>query len=277
MPDTHEVYPNAPLALVAVEVRFPNAATGRPLPITLQRSFRDVLGESWVIETSKVQQLSVSIGPAGAVPQALPPVTIPRFTVRDRTLAVALTEESMTIEATQYRHYPDFRQIVERAATAAADVLVPDGIARIGMRYIDEIRVPDAQEENPSAWREWVDTSLLAPQLQGMAQAGFGSAGWEGAAQYATGPNQKLVLRYGPRTGYVVNPVGPLKRPRSPSPGPLFALDFDCFWEPPDIPEFDPETVMSTCDELRAPIRALFDMLITAKLLAEFKREVTVV
>ncbi|MGH9044177.1 MAG: TIGR04255 family protein [Acidimicrobiales bacterium] len=80
----------------------------------------------------------------------------------------------------------------------------PDGIARIGMRYIDEIRGPDTNEENLSAWREWVDTSLLAPQLQGMAQAGFASAGWEGAAQYETGPNQKLVLRYEPRTGYAV-------------------------------------------------------------------------
>ncbi|MGH9044178.1 MAG: TIGR04255 family protein [Acidimicrobiales bacterium] len=68
-----------------------------------------------------------------------------------------------------------------------------------------------------------------------------------------------------------------MKRARPPSPGPLFALDFDCFWEPPDIPEFKTETVMSTCDELRAPIRALFDMLITEKLLAEFKREVTVI
>lgn len=274
MPDTHEVYPNAPLALVAVEIRFPNAATAHRLPMALQRSFRDLLGESWVIETSKVQQFSVAISPAGAVPHVPPPVTIPRFTVRNRTLAVALTEDSMTIETTQYRHYLDFRETVERAAVAAAEVLMPDGIRRVGMRYIDEIRVPGTKEEELSAWREWVDTSLLAPQLQGMAQAGFESAGWEGAAQYETGPNQKLVLRYGPRTGYYVNPDGPLKRPRPPTPGPLFALDFDCFWEPPDIPEFDAETVMSTCDQLRAPIRSLFDMLITDKLLAEFKKEI---
>lgn len=280
LPDTHEIYPNAPLGLemVAVEVRFPNTVTGRPLPMTLQRSFRDVLGENWVIETAKVQQLSVSVGPVGAVPQPPQLVTIPRFTVRDRTLAVALTDESMTIETTQYRHYPAFREIVERAATAAADVLAPDGITRIGVRYIDEIRVPDLREGDPSAWQEWVDTSLLPPQLQAMAKAGFESTGWEGAVQYETGADQKLVLRYGPKIGYVVNPAGHLKRPhhRPTSPGPLFALDFDCFWEPADIPEFDADTVMSTCDELRAPIRALFDMLTTGKLRAEFKREASV-
>jgi uncharacterized protein (TIGR04255 family) len=207
------------------------------------------------------------------VPQVLPPVSISSFTVRDRTLGVAVTEDSVTIETTMYRHYQDFRQTVERAVMAAADVLAPDGVARIGMRYIDEIRVPGINAEDPSEWQEWVDASLLAPQLNGTTRAGFKAAAWEGVAQYETGPNQKVVLRYGPRMGYVVNPAGPLNRPRPPSPGPLFALDFDCFWEPPDIPEFNAETVMLTCDQLHAPIRALFDILTTEKLLAEFKKE----
>jgi uncharacterized protein (TIGR04255 family) len=193
--------------------------------------------------------------------------------VRDRTLAVAITEESLTIEATRYRHYPEFRETVASAVAAAAEVLLPDGIARVGMRYIDEIRAPSIAEEAPSDWQDWVDASLLAPRLGAMSDAGFVSTGWEGAAQYRTGPDQKLVLRYGPRAGYVVNPVGPLKRPAPPGPGPLFALDFDCFWEPPDIPEFDPGIIMDTCDQLRRPIRALFDMLLTDKLLAEFTKE----
>ncbi|MDA8356621.1 MAG: TIGR04255 family protein [Actinomycetota bacterium] len=273
MTDTHDVYPNAPLALVAVEVRFPSSAGVSPLPMNLQRSFRDLLGEGWVIQSQKVQQMTVAVSAAGAVPQAMPMLTIPRFTVRDRTLAVAITEESVTIEATRYRHYPTFRETVESAVVAAAEVLLPDGIARVGMRYIDEIRVPGIREEDLSDWRDWIDTSLLAPQLGAMCDAGFGPSAWEGAAQYRTGPNQKLVLRYGPRTSYVVSPVGPLQRPSPPGPGSLFALDFDCFWEPPDIPEFDPEIIMDTCDQLRRPIRALFDMLVTDKLLAEFTKE----
>jgi uncharacterized protein (TIGR04255 family) len=273
--DPHEVYLNAPLALVAVEVRFPNGTGIRPLPANLQRSFRNLLGDGWVTEPVRTQQLSIALGPGGAMPHATPPVTIPRFTVRDRTLAVALTEESLTIEATRYRHYPDFRKIVGRAVSAAGKVLSPEGIVRVGMRYIDEIRVPDISEDDPSGWRDWVDLSLMAPQLDKMADAGFVPTSWEGAAQYRTGPDQKLVLRYGPRTGYVVNPAGPLKRPLLPDPGPLFVWDFDCFWEPPDIPEFDPEHIMATCDQLRTPIRALFDVLVTDKLLAEFRKERT--
>lgn len=273
MADSHEVLPNAPLALVAVEIRFPDGTSGQPLPMNLRRSFRDLLGEEWVIDSQTLHQLAVTIGPGGALPQTVPPVTIPRFTVRDRTLAVAVTEHSMTVETTRYHHYPTFREVVERAVEAAAQVLLPDGIARIGMRYIDEIRVPGVTADDPSGWREWVDVSLLAPQLTSMGTAGFASVGWEGAAQYQTGPEQKLVLRYGPRSGYAVNPQGPLKRPSAPPAGPVFVLDFDCYWEPSDIPEFEPEAIMSTCDQLRAPIRMLFDMVMTVNLREEFAKE----
>lgn len=274
MPDTHEVLPNAPLALVAVEIRFPNGTSGQPLPTNIRRSFRDLLGEEWVLESQTVPQFALTLGPGGPLPQPGLALTMPRFTLRDRTLAVAVTEQSMTVEATRYKHYPTFREVVERAVDAAAQVLVPDGIARVGMRYIDEIRVPDVGDD-PAFWRDWVDVSLLAPQIDAMESAGFASIAWEAAAQYQTGPDQKLVLRYGPRIGYAVNPQGPLKRPSVPPPGPLFLLDFDCYWEPTDIPEFDPSTIMTTCDQLRAPIRALFDLLMTDKLQKEFSKEVT--
>lgn len=271
--ESHEVYPNAPLALVAAEIRFPESTTDRTLPMTLLRIFRDALGDEWVIETRKMQQASVTIGPAGMVPQALTSVSVPRFTVRDRTLAVALTEDSMTIETTRYHHYPTFRSVLAKAAAAAAEVLTPDGVARIGLRYIDEIRVPGFLQEGLAEWHEWLNASLLAPDLLGMAEEGYKSAGWEGLVQYETGPNQKLVLRYGARSGYVVNPTGPLRRPHPPASGPLFFLDFDCFWEPEDIPEFDVDAVMTTWDRLRTPIRTLFDHLITDKLRAQFRKE----
>jgi uncharacterized protein (TIGR04255 family) len=145
------------LALVAVELRFPNAATGRQFSMPLQRSFRDILGEAWVIEAFKVPQISLAVTPTGtASPQTMQSVTIPRFTVRDRTLAVAVTEDSMTIETTRYRHYPEFRETIERAVAAAAAGLVPDGVARVGMRYINEIRVPRIDEDDPALWTSWI-------------------------------------------------------------------------------------------------------------------------
>ena len=43
-------------------------------------------------------------------------------------------------------------------------------------------------------------------------------------------------------------------------------LDFDSFWEPADIPEFDATVLIETCDALRAPVRTLFDLAVTDKL-----------
>jgi uncharacterized protein (TIGR04255 family) len=237
--------------------------------MTLQRSFRDMLGEGWVIESIKTQTVEVAFGPGAAGQQNVQQVVLPRFTVRDRTLAVALSEESLTVETTKYRHYPDFRAVLESAFGAAAEFLRPDGVARVGMRYIDEIRVPSAPEADVPDWREWLDSSLLPPQVESMATHGYLSAAWEGGAQYATGDAQTLVLRYGARTGYAVNPAGLLKRLSVPAPGPFFVLDFDCFWQPTDIPAFDAAALIDTCDQLRAPIRTLFDLLIPDKLREE--------
>jgi hypothetical protein len=86
MTDTHEVYPSAPLALVAVEVRFPEAAAERPLPVPTQRAFRDLLGDDWVIESHRMQQFDVAFGPGGSGSQNVQQVVVPRFTVRCVTI-----------------------------------------------------------------------------------------------------------------------------------------------------------------------------------------------
>jgi uncharacterized protein (TIGR04255 family) len=276
MADTHEIYPNAPLALVAVEVRFPEAPGERALPMPLQRSFRDLLGEGWVIESHKIQQIEFAIGPGAPGAQAVQQTVVPRFTVRDRTLSVALTDSSLTVETTKYQHYLDFRAVLERVFAAAAELLQPDGVARVGMRYIDEIRVAGIDEDRPAGWREWLDASLLPPKLDEMVGEEYEPAAWDGAVRYRTGPDRSLVLRYGARQGYAVQPRGSLNRPSAPPPGPLFVLDFDSFWEPPGIPEFDPAGLIETCDALRAPVRALFDLVITDKLRREvFMKEPT--
>jgi uncharacterized protein (TIGR04255 family) len=268
MAETHEVYPSAPLALVAVEVRFPEAAAERPLPMPLQRSFRDLLGTDWVIESQRVQQLD-AFGPGGAGHQSVQQIVVPRFTLRDRTLAVAVTEGSLTVETTSYRHYGEFRGVLQRAFDAAERLLAPDGVARMGMRYIDEIRVPDVSEGHLERWRGWLDATLLPPQMDAMVADQYLPAAWDGAVRYATGPQRSLVLRYGARQGYAVQPRGNLSRPSLPSPGPFFVLDFDSFWEPLDIPAFESQELTRTCDELRAPVRALFDLLVTDRLRTE--------
>ena len=51
-------------------------------------------------------------------------------------------------------------------------------------------------------------------------------------------------------------------------------LDFDAFWEPATIPTWNTTDILDTYDQLRRPVRALFDTAITDRLVKDvFNRE----
>ena len=261
-----EVWPNAPLALVAVEARFP-AVTSGPPRLPAQRAIRDLLGTGWVLESGQEQTLEVAFGPEGLKGQRVAAEQVTRITIRDRTRVVTVRAESLTVEASSYRGYPDFRLLLEAAFHAVEQVMQPDGLTRLGMRYIDEIRIPNADAPDP--WDDWLDGALLAPRAEGLR-----THGWTSAVQYETGEDRRMVLRYGPADNPVVTPAGPLKRANQPGPGPLFVLDFDSFWQPSGIPPFVAAELLDACDALRSPTRRLFDQLISSKLIDEvFRKE----
>ncbi|MFC2725538.1 MAG: TIGR04255 family protein, partial [Bifidobacterium dentium] len=62
-----------------------------------------------------------------------------------------------------------------------------------------------------------------------------------------------------------------LRRPL-PSPGPLFKLDIDSYWQPDDIPVFDPNRILAIADKLHDPVRSMFEGLITNRLRNEVLR-----
>jgi hypothetical protein len=52
-------------------------------------------------------------------------------------------------------------------------------------------------------------------------------------------------------------------------------LDFDASWEPQTVPAWGTEDLLETYDELRRPVRLLFDSVIPERLVDEvFNREV---
>ncbi len=105
-----------------------------------------------------------------------------------------------------------------------------------------------------------------------MGGSGWRPTVWTGAAQYQLGQDRYLVLRYGPQAahpGFAVNPDGPLRRPEPRPVGPFFLLDFDASWKPSVVPHWDSNILLETCDELRHPVRALFDGVLTERLVDE--------
>lgn len=267
-----ELYPNAPIVLAAVEVRHslcdPLESPGLARVTAAVRSELPIRGE--VREMEFAFQAGPG-GPASTPGQALPPA--PRWSSRDKRTALTLKQDAVVVETTDYRSYERIREIVKMALEARANVGGPDGISRIGLRYIDEIRVPGTNGDDGIRWDEWVDSALLGPVSVG-SELGLRPAALQGICAFAGANDRQLILRYGPRDGYAVVSTPELRRPM-PDPGTFFLLDIDSFWEPTDeIPAFAPDSILSIMDGLHDPIRQVFDNLITEKLRDEVLRNV---
>jgi uncharacterized protein (TIGR04255 family) len=259
-----EIFPNAPLALVVTEVRYPPVSEGA-LTMPVYRRVRDRLGEGWVIHNATTRTIEAGMDAAGPL-ASVRSEKFSRITSRERTRIVTVKPENFTVEVVDYLGFPDFRELLVLAAEAVADVLRPDGIVRVGIRYINEVSVPGPSPQ----WRTWLDSSLIPPDLP----SEFMLTEWTGTAHYQVAPEQSLVLRYGPSPGPVVSSEGPLRRIRVPQ-GPVFMLDFDSFWQPDNIPEFTDNRISEVADSLHRPLRGLFQSLCKPSLIDVFREEET--
>jgi uncharacterized protein (TIGR04255 family) len=256
-----EIYPNAPVVLAALEVRHPTADV---LSQAQQRKFKQLLGKDVpILRTAQLANIEAMFAPgAPAGPPTVRVEKFPKYFSRDNTVAVSVREASIVVETTRYVGWSQFRELVTTALRARQDVGDIDGVERVGLRYIDEIRVPDQAD---AEWEAWVDTALLGPVPLGE-KLGLSATEWQGVTVFSSGSDRLLVLRYGPRVGYAVQPGTDLKRP-TPNPGPFFLADIDSFWTPSqELPEFDASRLVETADELHAPVRRLFESLITDQL-----------
>lgn len=264
--EQREVYPNAPVVLVALEIRHP---TAEPLTGAQRNVIKRRLGPfAPIMRATRIQQMTfvTAAGAPGAV-AGDHSQEFPRYFSRDNTLAVSLRDDAIVLETTRYGRWEQLRGVLSEILQARQDIGGIDGVERVGLRYIDEIRVPS----DPQGWGGWVDTSLLGPAPIAD-ELGLPIAEWQGIAVFNPGPEHAVVLRYGPREGYAVDPGGDVKRP-TPPPGPFFLMDIDSFWIPSEgTPDFDIKMLSDRCDGLHAPVRGLFERLITERLREEVFR-----
>jgi uncharacterized protein (TIGR04255 family) len=269
--EDHKSYPNAPLALVTAEIKYPGEI-GAPIPSRVQHALGEALGDDWVIDPVVVPQAGLAViggMPVMSQPAGFPAGALLRFADRRRGTAIAFTAGSISVETTRYQHWPAFRMTLEIAIEATEKLLRPSGMTRVGLRYINEIRVEGL---DGASWGEWLSPSVLPPASLVMEVEGYPPVAWNSASQYSVGADRNLVLRHGlqpAQPGFVVNPDGPLVRPDPRPTGPFFLLDLDASWQPATVPRWDSELLLETYDELRQPIRKLFDEIVTERLEAE--------
>ena len=256
------VFPNQPLVLVALEVRYPEPA--EPLQVAaLRRAVRDILP----IPENVTHQTITFGGPAPVIEKR----DFPRLMSRDRTAALVVTHEALVLETTTYEGYEEHRNLIGRVVSAVGELLSPDGVRRVGMRFIDEIRVPQISEP-PGDWKGWIAEGLLvplAPDVQ-VGSESFKPRTWQGVAVYDAGAGYSVTFKYGPQVGFAVPPNGSTRRLNPPKPGLFFLLDSDGAWTPhEDIPEFTPERILAACDTIHEPLSALFKAVGTERLIKE--------
>jgi uncharacterized protein (TIGR04255 family) len=259
--DNHEVYARPPVVFVAFELRHPNV--GQPTGSQLSKLKRAVVDVAPVFRPTTFRTLTIGEKPD------LVAEDVTKYLSRDQRTSITYRANAIVVETTKYRRYEDFRHLVEVAVEARQSVALIDGVERIGLRYINEIRAPEIGEDLMS-WAAWVEPGLLCPLKLGD-EIGLRASQQQGVAVFIGGADRALTLRHGPAVGHAVA-SNDLKR-SLPPPGPFFLVDIDSYWTASDeIPNLDSKRVLSICDSLKRPIRGLFERIVTDKLRSEVMR-----
>ena len=145
----------APLRLVIGQIRF------TIMPRFEQKSFIAGFQEAVRSEYPRVSReptVTYQLSPTGINPSA--GETLWRFSSRDNRWAVVIGESAITLEARGYTSMRDFLERFRFLLETANETLEVTDRLRLGLRYINEIRYPKA--ENFAEWR-----TLLNPEFVG--------------------------------------------------------------------------------------------------------------
>lgn len=264
MYENREVFANAPLEFVAAEVRFPYAPQ-----LSKEEAFgrlADAFRKRFPIPEREHRPQGVAISPEGMKPVEAHDVY--RFLNRSRTASVTVVPAAVTVETTDYHEYSDFRELLGEVLDAVASFDAVVGVERVGLRYIDELRVPSPIGQ-PLDWSGYVNADLLRPLV---VAEGYHPAAVEGVIRLDCGEARGVLIRYASLDGQGVVGGGPLKRRSRPADGPFFVVDIDSYWssEGLDVPDFSAGSVLETFDTLHQPVGVLFLRMVTE----QFKDEV---
>jgi uncharacterized protein (TIGR04255 family) len=253
-----EIYPSTPLALVAAEIRHPVAS---PLSDSARSQLKTRLASIFPL-AKPVQRMTVT-------PTQTAVSTDARFMSRDRTSSVTFRDDVIVVETTKYERRRVLREKLREAVLARQEVAPVDGVERLGIRYVNEVRVPGL--ESSREWADWIAPALTGP-LALATDGGLETQAWQGVSVLGDAQSG-VVVRHGVFDGYAVNPVGDLQR-AAPPPGPFFLVEPDCYWAPSgETPPLEWDLVDPRFDQASLAAHDLFEQLITDKLREVLRHE----
>ncbi len=263
-PDRENI-PAPPVVLVTGEARFTDS------PRLRQQDTLDAIAialEARFPISESISGTSLEESGSGAPPRLVPRrALVLRNTAS--TEAITLTSSSVAIETTEYRDFVSLQRTLGEACRALA-AHVTTALTRVGLRYINEVRVPEPVTDARS-WTTWIDPSIMG--FARIAPEGVPVRALQGAVAFDLGNGGGLKIGYAAvDQGTVVN-HRLLVRPPVPA-GPFFALDFDGFYEfKADAPILlGGGRVTEILGALHTPISAAFQRAITRKARSSFFR-----
>lgn len=259
----HEVFPNAPLQLVAVEVTY--GATDLDVDTGLFAALRDVMGGEAQTRFGGLLRMVGPPDPSGATPGES---ILFRMTGRDRTVSVSAWPTSLVVECSDYDRYEAFRRLLVDVFDAYAQYVRPTSLTRFGMRYIDEVHV-DAPIRSTTDWLPYVNPAILAPSTLIESHVTNLATGFT----IDLGEARSVNVRCATSPSRALGSEGPLRLRDRPDT-PALVLDIDAIYEPSGGPMQGPvtgELVVGVADSLRPAVRAVFDAVFTDTALRTFR------
>jgi uncharacterized protein (TIGR04255 family) len=246
-----------PVALVTAELRFTDS------PRLRQQDTLDAIAiacEHRFPIAEPITGMAVEPTGLGAVPQLVARQSV-ILRNAESTEALTLTSNSLTYETTAYRDFDDLASVVNDACRTLITAGVAPALTRVGLRYINEVRVREPVSE-VRAWSDWIDPRVLG--TLSVAPEGVPVRALQAAVSFDLGNGGGLQIGYAAvPQGSVVNHRF-LKRPPFEQ-GPFFAMDFDGFCDfSADPAKFlDPDLVARVLRGVHGPIGEAFQRSLT--------------
>ncbi len=237
----------SPLVLVVAQINFEE--TGKDITHKQARDVQRALDDTWM-RLQSAPQVRTTLTLAGAVNE--PQRGAYRISSQDESWSLVINTDSVILETRAYNGWDDMSSKLYGIAGVVAEVLDPAQRLRIGLRYVDQIVLPDGKDD----WAGLIPDELLGVR----AHPTFGSmvTATENRCLLQLAPDARCLFRHG------------LMQAANPGEGAPYLLDYDVFNDSPA--SFDVENLRAAAEALHKYAGSLFMTSVTKELYTWLKQ-----
>lgn len=231
----------SPLVLVAAQINFEEV--GKDISHGQAREVQRALDTSWT-RLQAAPQVRTTLTPSGAVNE--PQRGAYRISSQDELWSLVINPDSVILETQAYPGWANMSEKLYAIASAVAQVLDPAQRLRIGLRYVDQISLPDGKGD----WTGLIPDELLGvcahPVLGALVTA------TEHRCLLQLTSDSRCLFRHG------------LMQEADPEKGAPYLLDYDVFNDSPA--PFSVESLRDATEALHKYVGSLFMASVTPDL-----------